>query len=55
MILTIISLFALGAAFLASVPFRIAMLDGARVRYQSFGKGAKAVVLIHGWICDHSF
>lgn len=55
MILTIISLFALGAAFLASVPFRIAMLDGARVRYQSFGKGTKAVVLIHGWICDHSF
>ncbi len=55
MILTILGLFALGAAFLASVPFRIAMLDGARVRYQSFGKGAKAVVLIHGWICDHSF
>ena len=55
MILTILGLFALGAAFMASVPFRIAMLDGARVRYQSFGKGATGVVLIHGWICDHSF
>ncbi len=53
MMLTILSLFALGAAFLASVPFRIAILDGARVRYQSFGKGAKAVVLVHGWLCDH--
>ena len=55
MMLTIIGLFTLGAAFMASVPFRIAILDGARVRYQSFGKGAKAVVLIHGWICDHFF
>jgi pimeloyl-ACP methyl ester carboxylesterase len=55
MTLTILSLVALGAAFLASVPYRIAILDGFRVRYQSFGKGAKAVVLVHGWLCDLSF
>ncbi|MEO8131545.1 MAG: alpha/beta hydrolase [Bryobacteraceae bacterium] len=55
MILAFLCLIVVGAAFMASVPFRIAMLDGARVRYQSFGKGPRAVVLVHGWICDHSF
>jgi len=55
MTLTILCLIVVGAAFMASVPFRIAMLDGARVRYQSFGRGPRAVVLVHGWICDHSF
>ncbi len=37
------------------VPFRLAILDDARVRYQSYGKGAKAVVLVHGWNGDHTF
>jgi pimeloyl-ACP methyl ester carboxylesterase len=27
-------------------------LDGARVHYQSYGKGSEALVLIHGWTCN---
>src|SRR3954471_24631647 len=46
---------ALGAAFLASVPHRLAFLDDTRVRYRSYGKGPKALVLVHGWTCDLSF
>src|ERR1043165_9182525 len=29
--------------------------DGARVHYESYGKGKDAVVFIHGWTCDLSF
>ncbi len=31
---------------------RYATLDGARIRYQSYGKGREALVLIHGWTCN---
>lgn len=31
---------------------QFAMLDGARVHYQSWGKGNEALVLIHGWTCN---
>jgi len=31
---------------------RYASLDGARLHYQSYGKGHEAVVLIHGWSCS---
>ena len=31
---------------------RYASLDGARIRYQSNGKGREALVLIHGWTCN---
>ena len=31
---------------------RSASLDGARIHYQSYGKGAEALVLIHGWTCN---
>ena len=31
---------------------RYASLDGARIRYQSYGKGREALVLIHGWTCN---
>ena len=55
MSLLILSFAAFGAAFLASVPYRVAMLETSRVRYQSFGKGAKAIVLVHGWTCDLTF
>ena len=27
-------------------------LDGARIHYQSYGKGREALVLIHGWTCN---
>jgi hypothetical protein len=44
--------------FLTGVPLhagsadRLAMLDGARVHYQSYGSGGSALVFIHGWTCD---
>src|SRR5712691_1441856 len=31
---------------------RYASLDGARIHYQSYGKGPEALVLIHGWSCN---
>ncbi|MGH9658279.1 MAG: alpha/beta fold hydrolase [Bryobacteraceae bacterium] len=42
------------AALLAFL-FADAMLDGAKVHYQSLGKGDTAVVFIHGWTCDGTF
>src|SRR6266513_3870738 len=32
-----------------------AVYDGARVHYESYGKGKDAVVFIHGWTCDLTF
>ena len=29
-----------------------AKLDGARIHYQSYGKGSEALVFIHGWTCN---
>jgi pimeloyl-ACP methyl ester carboxylesterase len=40
------------------VPFlsaSFATYDGARVHYESYGKGADAIVFIHGWTCDLTF
>jgi pimeloyl-ACP methyl ester carboxylesterase len=34
---------------------RYASLDGARIHYQSYGKGREALVLIHGWSCNLDF
>lgn len=34
---------------------KTAKLDGKDVYYEVSGKAARAVVLIHGWTCDHSF
>src|SRR5258706_1501407 len=31
---------------------RYASLEGARVHYESYGKGREALVLIHGWSCS---
>src|SRR6266404_7368212 len=31
---------------------RFATLDGARIHYQSYGKGREALVLVHGWTCS---
>lgn len=31
-----------------------AILDGARIHYASAGRGPSAIVLIHGWTCDHT-
>lgn len=32
-----------------------AVYDGARVHYESYGKGTDAVIFIHGWTCDLTF
>src|ERR1700726_3701725 len=32
-----------------------AKYDGARVHYESYGKGRETVVFIHGWTCDLTF
>jgi pimeloyl-ACP methyl ester carboxylesterase len=31
---------------------KFAKLDGARIHYKSYGKGAEALVLVHGWSCN---
>jgi pimeloyl-ACP methyl ester carboxylesterase len=36
----------------AEVQSRYASMDGARIHYQSYGKGDEALVLIHGWTCN---
>jgi pimeloyl-ACP methyl ester carboxylesterase len=38
------------AAFASDVAY-----DGAKVHYESYGKGKEAVVFIHGWTCDLTF
>jgi len=40
---------------LDQAPSRFATLDGARVHYKSLGDGKQALVLVHGWSCDHTF
>ena len=32
-----------------------AKYDGAKVHYESYGKGSDAVVFVHGWTCDLTF
>ncbi len=44
----------LGAAPAAPAAERTASLDGRRVSYEDLGRGAEAVVLVHGWSCDHT-
>jgi pimeloyl-ACP methyl ester carboxylesterase len=39
----------------AEPPSRYAEVDGVRVHYRSYGEGQRAVVLVHGWTCDHTF
>jgi pimeloyl-ACP methyl ester carboxylesterase len=53
--LAVASLLTMSLSFSADAGYKFAKLDGSRVRYQSHGQGAKAVVLIHGWTCDASF
>src|SRR5436305_11416763 len=47
----------LAQLFLAAPKSRAAdvVYDGAKVRYESYGKGKEAVVFIHGWTCDLTF
>lgn len=32
-----------------------ALVEGRKVHYSSYGKGAKTLVLVHGWTCDETF
>jgi hypothetical protein len=43
------------AASSADAPSQFTKLDGHRVHYKVYGRGAPAVVLIHGWTCDLTF
>ena len=45
-------LFATTTAFAADGESQYAKLDGARIHYKSYGKGAAALVLVHGWTCN---
>jgi len=43
----------LSAAFLiAALPLQAATLDGMKIHSTSTGKGARTLVLVHGWTCD---
>jgi pimeloyl-ACP methyl ester carboxylesterase len=39
----------------SEVKSHYATLDGARIHYQSYGKGREALVLIHGWTCNLNY
>ena len=45
-------LFATTTAVAADGESQYAKLDGARIHYKSYGKGAAALVLVHGWTCN---
>ena len=42
----------LGTASAFDGESQFAKLDGTRVHYKSYGKGAEALVLVHGWSCN---
>jgi len=46
------ALMAQGAKPASTEKSHFATLDGARIHYQSYGKGREALVLIHGWTCN---
>jgi pimeloyl-ACP methyl ester carboxylesterase len=45
----------LGLCLMLSVSAESALVEGRKVHYSSYGKGPKALVLIHGWTCDETF
>jgi pimeloyl-ACP methyl ester carboxylesterase len=46
----------IASLFLTSIlPAAEATYDGAKVHYESYGKGKEAIVFVHGWTCDHTF
>jgi pimeloyl-ACP methyl ester carboxylesterase len=46
------ALMAQGAKSTSTEKSHFTTLDGARIHYQSYGKGREALVLIHGWTCN---
>jgi len=45
----------LGLCLTATLLANTALVDGRKVHYSSYGKGPKAIVLVHGWTCDETF
>ena len=45
----------LGLCAVTSLVAGTAFIEGRKVHYSSYGKGAKALVLVHGWTCDETF
>lgn len=45
----------LGLFLIVSAFGETALVEGRKVHYSSYGKGRKALVLIHGWTCDETF
>jgi pimeloyl-ACP methyl ester carboxylesterase len=42
------------AAALLCAAAQAATVDGISLHYTATGKGAKTIVLVHGWTCDES-
>jgi pimeloyl-ACP methyl ester carboxylesterase len=45
----------LGFCLVVSALAESALVEGRKVHYSSYGKGHKALVLVHGWTCDETF
>lgn len=45
----------LGLCLVTSLFAETALVAGRKVHYSDYGKGAKTLVLIHGWTCDETF
>ena len=43
------------ASILVAAEYKFANTPEGKVRYQSWGTGDKALILVHGWTCDGSF
>ena len=47
--------FLLGLCLMTTLVAETALVEGRKVHYSSYGKGAKTLVLVHGWTCDETF
>lgn len=45
----------LGLCLMTTLGAETALVEGRQVHYSSYGKGGKALVLVHGWTCDETF
>lgn len=45
----------LGLCLVVTLVAETALVDGRKVHYSSYGKGARTLVLVHGWTCDETF
>ncbi len=40
---------------LSAATSHYAVLDGSRIHYKSLGKGDRALIFVHGWMCSMDF